>query len=83
MARGWESKSIESQQGEATAAREARKAPALTPEAIERQSRREGLLLSRSRTLSALQGACHAGHRALLERTLAHLDQALAEIGEG
>jgi hypothetical protein len=82
MARGWESKSIEAQQAEAEAARAAQAAPAATPEMRERQSRREGLLLSRSRALSALQGACHASHRALLERTLAHLDEALQALDE-
>jgi hypothetical protein len=82
MARGWESKSIESQQDAAAAAREARTGPAPTPDALERRSRREGLCLSRARTLAALQSACHASHKALLERTLAHIDRELAALGE-
>jgi hypothetical protein len=83
LARGWESKGVESQQDEAAAAREARKGPPPTPEALERRARIEGIRLSRARTLTALQGACHPGHRALLEETLAHLDRELAELDPG
>jgi hypothetical protein len=80
MARGWESKSIEAQQDEAEKAREARRGPAPTPEEIARREKKEGLLLSRARTQAALQTACHPGHRALLERTLAHIDAELKEL---
>ncbi len=59
--------------------RERAKAP-LTPVEIERQTQREGLMLSRSRTLASLQGACDARYRALLERTLAHVDEELARL---
>jgi hypothetical protein len=80
MARGWESKSIEDQQDAAERERAARQAPALTPEAQARAQQREGLRLSRARTLAALQTACQPRHRALLEETLAHLDQQLAAL---
>jgi hypothetical protein len=78
MARGWESKSIEEQQSEAS--RDRTPGPPRTPEQIERDTKRSGLQLSRARTLSALQTACNAQHRALLERTLAHLDAELAAL---
>ena len=54
--------------------------PPLTPEEKERQTEREGLLLSRARTLNALQGACDARYRALLETTLAHVDEQLKQL---
>jgi hypothetical protein len=80
MARGWESKSVEDQKDAAESARAAAAKPALTPEEAERQSAREGLLLSRTRTLNALQGACDARYRALLETTLAHVDEELKKL---
>jgi hypothetical protein len=80
MARGWESKSIEAQMDEAASARERRALRSLTPAEIDRQARRDRLLLSRARTLEALQGACDARYRGLLEKTLEHLDAQLKSI---
>lgn len=80
MARGWESKSVEDQMDEAERTRRVAAKPSLTPEESERQAKKEGLLLSRTRTLNALQGSCDARYRALLERTLAHIDQELASL---
>jgi hypothetical protein len=80
MARGWESKAVEDQIDDAERTRRAGAKPALTPAEMERQSRKDGLLLSRTRTLNALQGSCDARYRALLERTLAHIDAELASL---
>lgn len=80
MARGWESKNIEDQQSEAERQREVAARRTLTPEQVERAKRRETLTLSRTSTLQSLQGACHAQHRALLERTLTHIDAEIAAI---
>ena len=80
MARGWESKNVEDQMEAAESAKQAAAKRALTPEEIERQSRRDRLLLSRTRTLNALQGTCDARYRALLERTLAHVDGELTQL---
>jgi hypothetical protein len=80
MARGWESKSIEEQQSEAERERALAGRPARTSEQIARDTARESLQLSRARTLASLQTACHAQHRALLERTLAHIDAELASL---
>ena len=80
MARGWESKSVEDQMDSAESARAAAAKPKQTPEEIERQAARDGLLLSRARTLSGLQGACDARYRALLETTLAHIDDELKKL---
>jgi hypothetical protein len=81
MARGWESKSVEDQMDAAEGARAAAK-PKLTPEEMERQTARDGLMLSRARTLNALQGACDARYRALLETTLAHVDEELKKLDD-
>ena len=74
MARGWESKNIEDQMRAAEAEKAARATPAATPAERERQARRAGLLLTRTRVLNELEAARDPRHRALLERTLVHLD---------
>jgi hypothetical protein len=80
MARGWESKSVEDQMHAAESARGAAAKRKLTPEEMERQAKRDGLLLSRTRTLNALQGACDARYKSLLETTLAHIDDELKQL---
>ena len=77
MARGWESKSVEEQQSEATAPRP-RDRP-LTPEQAAKQEKRIGLSLSRNRVLQQLGAARNPAHRQMLERALADLDQKLAQ----
>ncbi|PYV75347.1 MAG: hypothetical protein DMG96_17450 [Acidobacteria bacterium] len=76
MARGWESKSVEQQQEEATSRKENRKLP-LTTEQIAEEQRRQSIELSRQRILQQLQIACNPRHRAMLERALADLDAQL------
>jgi hypothetical protein len=75
MARGWESKAIESQQDDA-AARKAMK-PAQTPEQREHAQQRRTLELSRARLAADLERASAAPHRQMLERALADLDAQL------
>ena len=76
MARGWESKSVEAQQAEATEkAAPARKK--LTPEAAARARDRENLLLSRRRVLQQLERVQNPRHRSLLQEELAALDDKL------
>jgi len=78
MARGWESKSVEDQiQEREEAASRTESRPKLTPEEIQRQTRREGLLMVRTRTLMSLQSACDSRYRAHLERILADIDAQL------
>ena len=76
MARGWESKSVESQQDDAQAKRETRKA--LTPDERERLDRRRTLELAVARTQAELQAACHAAHRDMLRLRLEAIQ---AELG--
>jgi len=78
MARGWESKSVESQIEDAAG----REGPAarLTPEERERQRKRQGLELSRRRVLQDLAAARSDLRRSALERALAFLDEELAKL---
>jgi len=79
MARGWESKSVEAQQEAATEA--PRRAPVSEEDAAKR-TRRDTLMLARTRALSDLQHACAAAHRAMLEQAIADLDRQLASLDE-
>jgi septal ring factor EnvC (AmiA/AmiB activator) len=81
MARGWESKSVESQQEERGArASEQRDATPLTPEERARRERLSSLELSRTRTLDQLERATSQAHRAMLKRTLLALEREIAEL---
>ena len=80
MARGWESKSVEDQISEHQAETKNSAKEKLSRREIEQKSKREGILLVRSRTLSALESTRDERYRALLQRTLAHLDSELANL---
>lgn len=78
MARGWESKSVESQiedRREAPAARNE-----LTRDDIERRAKRESLEMSRRRVERELEGARSETHRTALEHALRHLDDELGRL---
>ncbi|HEX6097070.1 MAG TPA: hypothetical protein VF432_12150 [Thermoanaerobaculia bacterium] len=77
MARGWESKSVESQQSE-TFARGARRKE--SAEEIERKQKRESLELSRSRVSRELEAARSPVHRTALENALRFLDDELRKF---
>ena len=79
MARGWESKSVESQQEEAaqiTAADRAR----LTPEEQTRQRQKEGLMLSRKRILEQLNNTQNPRYQKLLRDSLGELEARIAGL---
>jgi hypothetical protein len=80
MARGWESKSVEDQISarEAEAQRSAK--AQVSRQQRELQSRRDGLMLLRTRTMSAIQSAQDVGYRKQQEHALAHLDAELAQL---
>jgi hypothetical protein len=80
MARGWESKDVESQV-------ETRRAVAENPgkgqkslAEIRKEQERRGLALSRTRVLNDLENAKNPNHRKSLEAALAHLDRKIAEL---
>lgn len=77
MARGWESKSVESQQ-DAGASLDA--GESLTPEQRERKRKRDGLELSRRRVLQDLAATSSAVRRDSLEHALAFLDEEIAKL---
>jgi len=79
LARGWESKSVESQQEESVRESERRDFQNLSPEERARQERLASLELSRARTLDQLERATSAAHRAMLKRTLLALERDIAE----
>lgn len=76
MARGWESKSVESQQE----TREARPAHGDLA-ALELRRRRESVEMSRRRVVSELEKSRSDVHRAALQNALHHLDEELKKLG--
>ena len=79
VARGWESKSVESQQDDARSAGEPRRR--LTPAQREIESRKEGLKLSRSRILEQLHAAENPRYKKILDQALAELDEQITRLG--
>lgn len=82
MARGWESKSVESQMEDArfeAAAAAAR--PNLSPEDTKRQTARESLELSRQRVLHDLECTPHQRRRDQLNAALQFLDDQMRQLG--
>jgi hypothetical protein len=81
MARGFESKSVESNRQDAEDEREARgRGKRLDIHEIERQQKREGLELSRRRIVNELESATNERRRESLRAALAHLDRELAKL---
>lgn len=81
MARGFESKQVESQQEEA--ARPKTKARAVSAQEAERIDRRRTLELSRARLAADLQRATAPAHRKMLEQAIDALDRQLNELAAG
>jgi hypothetical protein len=80
MARGWESKSVESQIESAEERAALAKLPRLTPEEAERKRQRESLLLSRTRVVHDIESSKNPGYRKTLEAALKHLDDKIATL---
>jgi hypothetical protein len=80
MARGWESKDVESQveSGQAPKGHYGNKTK--SPEQLHREQERKDLQLSRIRIAHDLDAATHPGHRKSLEAALAHLDKKIADL---
>jgi len=80
MARGWESKDVESQvEAKKTMSPASGKGPK-SPEDIRREQEKRDLQLSRTRIANDLQNATHPNHRKSLEAALEHLDQKIAKL---
>jgi hypothetical protein len=82
MARGWESKAVESQiEAAETRAAHSRGTP-LSPEQLRVERERESLELSRTRVLQDLAAAMNPKYRELLRRSLNFLEEKLAALPE-
>lgn len=81
MARGWESKDVESQVASTEAPAQKQSHGAKSPEQLERDQARKDLQLSRTRIANDLASATHPNHRKSLEAALAHLDKKIADLG--
>ncbi len=80
MARGWESKSIESQQEDRESAAVSTRKRDLTPAEKVRLERRTSIELALARTESELQAACQPAYRDMLQLKLTALRAQLAEL---
>jgi hypothetical protein len=80
MARGWESKDVESQVDAAEERAALAKLPKLTPAEAERKGQRESLQLSRTRVLHDIETSQNPRYRATLEAALKHLDDKIAAL---
>lgn len=79
MARGWESKSVESQIESAHSDRATERKASEEPDSPEARRKRDSLLLARKRVLDQIQSASDSRYREMMERALADLDRLLAQ----
>ena len=80
MARGWESKDVESQVEATETPKQKQSSGPKTPEQLMREEQLKDLQLSRTRIVNDLGSATHPNHRKSLEAALAHLDKKIAEL---
>ena len=79
MARGWESKSVESQQDDARTDHKVKK-PRLSAEDAVKERQRRSLELARKRILQQIENAGNPAYRQILEQSLAELDAQLSRL---
>jgi hypothetical protein len=80
MAKGWESKSVESQVEDSQAQDSGKRGVQLTPAQIDTRRRREVLFLSRSRVQRDLQLSQDQRYRDLLTRALSDIEAQLSAL---
>ena len=80
MARGWESKSVEAQQAEATEQSSTTRARRLSPEEAAQARERENLRLARQQVLQQIESSKDERHRNLLRQSLAAVDEKLRKL---
>jgi hypothetical protein len=78
MARGFESKSVESQQEEAQRGKSMR--PALPADEQARQSRKAGLELALAQTQAEMTAACKPAHREMLKLKLEAIQSQIRDL---
>lgn len=80
MARGWESKAVESQIESAEAEHSRSRRVQVNQEQLTRQRERESIELSRTRVLQDLASAINPKYRELLQRSLQYLNDQIATL---
>jgi hypothetical protein len=80
MARGWESKDVESQQELKAEERKLRAKGERSPEEMERERRLEDLRLNRTRVLRDLSIAANPRYRKMLEESYRFLEAEIAKL---
>lgn len=80
MARGWESKEIESQIEAAEARSASAATPRPTPEQAARERELDSLKMSRTRVLQDLESSTNSGYQVMLKRSLAFLDEKISAL---
>jgi hypothetical protein len=80
MARGFESKAVDSQRQDAEAQEEERRRPQKSAAEMERDRKRGTLLLQRSRIVNDLATASSELYKRNLTAALAYLDEQLAKL---
>jgi hypothetical protein len=78
MARGFESKSVESQQEESQRVKTMR--PALSAEEQELKARKDGLALALAQTQSEMMAACKPAHREMLKLRLEAIQAQIRDL---
>jgi hypothetical protein len=78
MARGFESKSVESQQEEAQRSKITR--PAVSPEDQARQTRKTSLELALAQTQAEMTAACRPAHREMLKLRLEAIQAQIRDL---
>lgn len=82
MARGWESKAVESQIESAHERVSQARIGQVDSERLQLERERESIELSRTRVCQDIATATHSRYREMLERSLEHLDRKIAAINE-
>lgn len=82
MAKGWESKSVESQMDAAEERRDAERKEALTEEQKKRKREQQGLLLAQANLRSQLEASTNELYRQTLQAALDDLERRIEALGE-
>jgi chromosome segregation ATPase len=82
MARGWESKAVESQIESAKERISQARTAHVSSERLQLARERESIELSRSRVRQDMATATHSKYREILQRSLEHLDRKIAMIDD-
>jgi hypothetical protein len=81
MARGWESKSVEAQQADASE-KSAKPRAKMSAEQAAAFREKESLRLARERVLQQIRASTNPRHRKLMEETLTELDERISRLKE-